>query len=178
MYVQKVAGASPDRWDHGAPTGQRRTPLVKGIMCLYTLPLQDQPPEHKWTFTFLNDEPDLPEHEVQEPEDTHKKGKPCLILFNTRSVQDTFHDACVCLTHHVNFSGDRVRGARFCRHLHRALSSDRVRGACTCRHPCSASSSNRIRGTCTCCHLRSAFFSDRVRGVRTCCLPCRTRDTD
>ena len=132
MCVQKVAGASPDRWDHGAPTGQRRT-LVEGIMCLFTLPSQDQPPEHKRTFTFLNDEPDLPEHEVQEPEDTHKKGKPCLILFKTRSVQDTFHDACFCHTPHVDFSSDRVRGAR------------------TCRHPCSASSSNRIRGTCTCC---------------------------
>ena len=59
-------------------------------MCLFTLPSQDQPPEHKWTFTFLNDEPDLPEHEVQEPEDTHKKGKPCLILFKTRSVKTHF----------------------------------------------------------------------------------------
>ena len=65
-------------------------PLVEGIMCLFTLPSQDQPPEHKWTFTFLNDEPDLPEHEVQEPEDTHKKGKPCLILFKTRSVKTHF----------------------------------------------------------------------------------------
>ena len=37
MCVQKVAGASPDRWDHGAPTGQRG-PLVEGIMCLFTLP--------------------------------------------------------------------------------------------------------------------------------------------
>ena len=56
---------------------------------------------------------ELPEHEVQEPEDTHEKGKPCLILFKTRSVQHTFHDACSCHTPHVNFSGDRVRGARF-----------------------------------------------------------------
>ena len=105
------------------------------------------------------DEPELPEHEVQEPEDARKKGKPCLVLSRqdllmTRSVkthftmlvsvsqdticQDTFHDACFCHTLHVNFSGsgDRVRGARFCRHLH------------------------------------SAFFSDRVYGVRTCCLLC------
>ena len=57
---------------------------------MFTLPSQDQPPEHKWTFTFLNDEPELPEHEVQEPEDTHKKGKPCLILFKTRSVKTHF----------------------------------------------------------------------------------------
>ena len=101
-------------------------------------------------------------------------------LFKTRSVQDTFHDACFCPTHHVNYSrsGDRVRGASFFRHLHRALSSDRVRGACTCRHPCSAFSSNRIRGTYTFCHIRSDFFCDRVRGFRTCCLPCRTSDTD
>ena len=70
--------------------------------------------------------------------------------------QDTFDDACFCLTPHVNFSGsgDRVRGTRFCRHLHRALSSNRTRGARFCRH------------------LHSAFFSDRVRGVRTCCLLC------
>ena len=32
----------------------------------------------------------LPEHEVQEPEDTDKKGKPCLILFKTRSVETHF----------------------------------------------------------------------------------------
>ena len=72
-------------------------------------------------FTFLNDydEPQLLEHEVQEPEDARKKGKPCLILsrhdlLKTRSVkahftmlvsvsqdticQDTFHDACFCHT--------------------------------------------------------------------------------
>ena len=42
----------------------------------------------KTHFTML-DEPELPEHEVQEPEDAHKKGKPCLIL--TRSVQDTIY---------------------------------------------------------------------------------------
>ena len=47
--------------------------------------------------TFLNDydEPELPEHEEQEPEDAHKKGKPCLILsrhdlFKTRSVKTHF----------------------------------------------------------------------------------------
>ena len=40
------------------------------------------------------DEPELPEHEVQEPEDVHEKGKPRHDLFKTRSVQDTFHDAC------------------------------------------------------------------------------------
>ena len=49
VCVQKVAGAaSLDRWDHGAPMGQRG-PLVEGIMCLFTLPSQDQPLEHKWT---------------------------------------------------------------------------------------------------------------------------------
>ena len=48
VCVQKVAGASPDRWDHGAPTGQRGPP-VEAIMCLFTLPSQDQPLEHKWT---------------------------------------------------------------------------------------------------------------------------------
>ena len=157
MCVQKVAGASRDRWDHGAPTGQRRTPWSRGYcVCSHS--------HHKTSrlstsgrFPSSMTEPDLPEHEVQEPEDTHKKGKPCLILFQTRSVQDTFHDACFCLTRHdlfktpsvqdtfhdvcscltphVNFSGDRVRGARFCRHLHRALSSDRVRGACTLPTP-------------------------------------------
>ena len=180
MCVQKVAGASPDRWGHGAPMRQRGPPWSRGqCLCFcVTLLSQDQPPEHKWTFTFLNDEPDLPEHEVQEPEDTHKTGKPCLILFKTQSVQDTFHDACSCHTPHVNFSGDRVRGARFCRLLHRALSSDRVRGACTFCHLHSAFFSDRIRGSYTCCHLRSAFFSDRVRGVHTCCLPCRTSDSD
>ena len=99
--------------------------------------------------TFLNDydEPELPEHEVQEPEDAHKKRQALSHFVKTRSVkthftmlvsvsqdticQDTFHDACFCLTPHVNFSGsgDRVRGTRFCRPLHRALSSERVRGA-------------------------------------------------
>ena len=69
----------------------KEDPLVEGIMCLFTLPSQAQV-----DVTFLNDydEPELPEHEVQEPEDAHKKGKPCLILsrhdlFKTRSVQDT-----------------------------------------------------------------------------------------
>ena len=42
-------------------------------------------------------------------------------LFKTQSVQDTFHDACSCHTPHVNFSSDRVRGARFCHHLHSLL---------------------------------------------------------
>ena len=71
---------------------QRRPPCSRRqCLCFcVTLLSQDQPPEHKWTFTFLNDEPDLPEHEVQEPEDTHKKGKPCLILFKTRSVKTHF----------------------------------------------------------------------------------------
>ena len=84
--VQKVAGASSDRWDHGAPTGPRGPPWSRGqCLCFcVTLLSQDQPPEHKWTFTFLNDEPDLPEHEVQEPEDMHNKGKPCLIQIKTR----------------------------------------------------------------------------------------------
>ena len=68
-----------------------------------TLLSQDQPPEHKWTFTFLNDEPDLPEHEVQEPEDTHKKGKPCLILFKTRSVKTHF-TMLVPVTHPMSTS--------------------------------------------------------------------------
>ena len=47
------------------------------------------------------DEPELPEHEVQEPEDVHEKGKPRHDLFKTRSVQDTIcsrHDACFCPT--------------------------------------------------------------------------------
>ena len=116
----------------------------------------------KTHFTML-DEPELPEHEVQEPEDEHEKGKPRHNLFKTQSVQDTicsrhdlswhnlfrtrFHDASFCHTPHVNFSGssDRVRGVRFCHHLHSALSSDRVRGACTC------------------CHLRSGFLGHRLR---------------
>ena len=59
----------------------------------------------KTHFTML-DEPELPEHEVQEPEDAHKKGRPCLILsrhdlFKTQSVQDTFHDACFCSRHNL-----------------------------------------------------------------------------
>ena len=92
MCVQKVAGALPDRWGHGAPMRQRGPSWSRGqCLCFcVTLLSQDQPPEHKWTFTFLNDEPDLPEHEVQEPVDTHKKGKPCLILFKTRSVKTHF----------------------------------------------------------------------------------------
>ena len=40
------------------------------------------------------DEPELPEHEVQEPEDVHEKGKPRHDLFKTRSVQDII---CQCL---------------------------------------------------------------------------------
>ena len=42
----------------------------------------------KTHFTML-DEPELPEHEVQEPEDEHEKGKPRHNQFKTRSVQDT-----------------------------------------------------------------------------------------
>ena len=49
----------------------------------------------------------------------------------TRFYQDTFQDVCFCIIPNVNFSGDRVRGARFSRHLHGALFSDRVRGAHT-----------------------------------------------
>ena len=93
------------------------------------------------------------------PEDPHEEGKPCLICQDT-ICSNTFHDACLSLTRHVNFSTDRVRGAR------------------VCRHPCSAFFSNRIGGSKTCCYLHSAFFSDRVRGARTCCLPCRTSDSD
>ena len=68
------------------------------------------------TFHNVYDELELPEHEVQEPEDAYKKGKPCLILFKTRSVkthftmlvsvsqdttcQDTFPEVCFCLTRH------------------------------------------------------------------------------
>ena len=29
------------------------------------------------------DEPELPEHEMQEPEDAHEEGKPCLICQDT-----------------------------------------------------------------------------------------------
>ena len=83
---------------------QRRPPCSRGqCLCFcVTLLSQDQPPEHKWTFTFLNDLPELPEHEVQEPEDTHKKGKPCLILFKTRSVKTHF-------TMLVSVSQDTIR---------------------------------------------------------------------
>ena len=35
MCVQKVAGASPDRWGHGAPTRSKRTPLVEGTVSLF-----------------------------------------------------------------------------------------------------------------------------------------------
>ena len=42
----------------------------------------------KTHFTML-DEPELLEHEVQEPEDEHEKGKPRHNLFKTRFVQDT-----------------------------------------------------------------------------------------
>ena len=50
------------------------------------VPVHEDPP---YVFPDLfeeeDDEPEMPEHEVQEPEDAHKKGKPCLIL----SRQDT-----------------------------------------------------------------------------------------
>ena len=44
---------------------------------------------------FVHTPIELPEHEVQEPEDAHKKDKPCLILsrhdlFKTRSVKTHF----------------------------------------------------------------------------------------
>ena len=42
----------------------------------------------KTHFTMLH-EPELPEHEVQEPEDEHERGKPRHDLFKTQSVQDT-----------------------------------------------------------------------------------------
>ena len=60
--------------------------------------------------TFLNDydEPELPEHEVQEPEDARKKGKPCLILsrhdlLKTRSVKTHF-TMSVSVTHSMSTS--------------------------------------------------------------------------
>ena len=43
------------------------------------------------------DEPELPEHEVQEPEDEYEKGKPRHNLFKTRSVQDT-----ICSRHNLS----------------------------------------------------------------------------
>ena len=42
-------------------------------------------------------EPELPEHEVQEPEDEHKRGKPRHDLFKTQSVQDT-----ICSRHNLS----------------------------------------------------------------------------
>ena len=36
------------------------------------------------------DEPELPENEVQEPEDEHEKGKPRHDLFKTQSVKTLF----------------------------------------------------------------------------------------
>ena len=80
-----------------------------------TLPSQDQPPEHKWTFTFLDDLPELPEHEVQEPDDTHKKGKPCLILFKTRSVKT--HFTSLFLSHKTRSVQDTICS----RHISRCL---------------------------------------------------------
>ena len=63
--------------------------------------------------TFLNDEPELPEHEVQEPEDAHQGGKPCLIcqdticsrrdLFKTRSVKTHF-TMLVSVSNHMSTS--------------------------------------------------------------------------
>ena len=44
------------------------------------------------------DEPELPEHEVQEPEDVHEEGKPRHNLFKTRSVHDT-----ICSRHISRF---------------------------------------------------------------------------
>ena len=116
------------------------------------------------TFHNVHDEPELPEHEVQVPEDAHLEGQALSHVFKTRSVQDTFHDAFFCLTHHVNFSGDRVRGTGFCCPLHRAPSGDRVRGARTCRHPCSAFSSDRKRGSNTC---RCPHMSNQLQWSRT-----------
>ena len=90
MGRQCVKEDLPSRWDSVS------------VFCV-TLPSQDQPPEHKWTFTLLNDLPELPEHEVQESEDTDKKGKPCLILFKTRSVKTHF-TMLVPLTHPMSTS--------------------------------------------------------------------------
>ena len=49
--------------------------------------------------TFLNDydEPELPEHEVQEPEDAQKKGKPCLTL--SRHDLSRHISRCLFLSH-------------------------------------------------------------------------------
>ena len=76
-------------------------------------------------------------------------------LVKTRSVQDTLHNACFCLTHP---SQDKQTTSD--KGIFHYVNSDRVRGARICRH------------------LLSAFFSDRLRGARTCCLLCRASDSD
>ena len=60
--------------------------------------------------TFLNDydEPELPENEVQEPEDAHKKGKPCLICQDTicsrHDLFKTHFTMLVSVTHPMSTS--------------------------------------------------------------------------
>ena len=181
----------------------KEDPLVEGIMCLFTLPSQDQPPEHKWTLpsSMTTTSPSWMSMRCRSLRMRTRKASLVSFcqdticsrhdLFKTRSVQDTFHDACFCLTRHdlskthftmlVSVSHpmstspvpviEYVAPASAVTHRELSPVTEYV-GACTCQHPCSAFSSNRTRGTYACCHLRSAFFSDRVRGVRTCCLLC------
>ena len=81
---------------------------------LIILPSQDQSLEHKSTLpsSMTNDESELPEHEMQESEDTYKKRKLCLILsrhdlFKTRSVKTHF-TMLVSVSHSMSTSPVRM----------------------------------------------------------------------
>ena len=135
MCVQKVAGASPDRWGHGAPGTVSRFFFVSPShhktsrlstsgcssssmtfrSCLSMRCRSLRIRTRKASLVSFYSRHDLSRHISQ--------AYFCLTrpdLFKTQSVQDTFHDACSCHTPHVNFSGsgDRLRGALTMIHSH------------------------------------------------------------
>ena len=102
MCVQKVAGASPDRWDHGAPTGQRGPPGRGDNVFVHT-PITRPAACAQVDVTFLNDY-DVPELHIKCRSLKMRTRRASLVSsVKTRSVQDTFHDACFCLTRHNLF---------------------------------------------------------------------------
>ena len=83
----------------------KEDPLVEWIMCLFTLPSQDQPLEHKWTLpsSMTTTSPSCLSMRCRSLRMRTKKAS--LVSFCQDTIcqdticQDTFHDACFCLTH-------------------------------------------------------------------------------
>ena len=153
--------------------------MVEAIMCLFTLPSQDQPLEHKWTLlsSMTTTSPNclsmrcrslrmrakkaslasICQDTICSRHDLSRHISRCLFLSHkTRSVKTHF-TMRVSVTHSMSTSPVPV--IEFVAPAS-AVTYTELSPVTTCQHPCSAFSSNRTRGTYTCCHLH------------TCCLLC------